>query len=167
MTILLCIITDSLPSRAHHDGQHHARLDAQQRAKAKRGHWSGQVDAIIIVIRILETRTPPTANEPHISCSVVGLPTSQPPAASRICRAAHSVRAAAGVDFVSRLRGQSYVFRTDADQYYASIDHDILFAQLKQYVREATEPSLDVRVVVGQLFHLPCDRSPVISTHSM
>jgi hypothetical protein len=37
----------------------------------------------------------------------------------------------------SRLRGQRFVFRTDVNRYYASIDHDILFAQLKQHVGDA------------------------------
>jgi RNA-directed DNA polymerase len=36
----------------------------------------------------------------------------------------------------SRLRGQTFVFRTDVNRYYASIDHDILFAQLKQYIAD-------------------------------
>ena len=38
----------------HQLRQHHMRLDAQQGAKAERGHRSGQVDAVIIVIRILD-----------------------------------------------------------------------------------------------------------------
>jgi hypothetical protein len=34
----------------------------------------------------------------------------------------------------SQLRGQRFVFRTDVLRYYASIDHDLLFAQLKQLI---------------------------------
>ncbi len=36
----------------------------------------------------------------------------------------------------SRLRGQRFVFRTDVKWYYSSVDHDILMAQLQQYIAE-------------------------------
>jgi len=37
----------------------------------------------------------------------------------------------------SRLRGQRFVFRTDVKWYYSSVDHDILYAQLQEYIADA------------------------------
>jgi len=37
-------------------------------------------------------------------------------------------------DLAANLGGDTFVFRTDVKSYYASINHEILFAQLKEYI---------------------------------
>ncbi len=37
----------------------------------------------------------------------------------------------------SRLHGQHFVFRTDVKWYYSSVDHEILYAQLQEYIADA------------------------------
>jgi RNA-directed DNA polymerase len=51
------------------------------------------------------------------------------------CHVAGNGGAKAAVRFVlSKLSQNRYVFRTDVQSYYASIDHDILFAQAKRHI---------------------------------
>lgn len=51
--------------------------------------------------------------------------------------AGHGGSKAAVRDVTERLPGNRYVFRTDVKSYYASIDHEILFAQLRHHITDS------------------------------
>jgi len=51
--------------------------------------------------------------------------------------AGHGGSKAAVRDVTERLPAHRYVFRTDVKSYYASIDHEILFAQLQHYITDS------------------------------
>ena len=53
----------------------------------------------------------------------------------------------------SRLSGQRFVFRTDVKWYYSSVDHDILYAQLQQYIGDAKVLDLLWQYMHRRIYH--------------
>ncbi len=51
------------------------------------------------------------------------------------------------------MRGHNFVFRTDVTRYYASIDHDILIAQLKQHVADTKVLDLLLQYMRRRIYH--------------